>query len=196
MLSIRMQRLGRKGHPMYRVVVQDSRQSPTSGKYIALLGSYDPHTKTVNLSKDKAEFYLKNGAQPSDRVVRLFKAEKVTLPAWVKEPTKQERKIRNSDKLRKNRPAGTPAPEKPAEQAEGESEKTDEGEDSKDEAPKEDAPAKEAVEAEADDTSKEPEEPAKQPEEKQKTDSEKPEGAEEPGAETEKTDTESDDQKA
>lgn len=111
MLSIRLQRLGRKGHPVYRIVVQDSRQAPTSGKYVALLGNYDPHTKKANLVKDKAEHYLKHGAQPSERVVKLFVTEKIDLPKWVKQPTKQERKTRNSDKLRKNRPAEEPAAE-------------------------------------------------------------------------------------
>ena len=62
MLTIRMQRLGRKGHPTYRVVVQDVRQTPTSGKYVAMLGSYDPHAKTTTLARDKAEFYLSHGA--------------------------------------------------------------------------------------------------------------------------------------
>jgi len=100
-----MQRLGRKGHPTYRVVVQDSRQSPSSGKYVALLGSYDPHTKQSTLVKEKAEFYLTHGAQPSDRVVTLFKTENVKLPKWVADPTKQKREIRNPEKLRKNRPA-------------------------------------------------------------------------------------------
>lgn len=106
MLTIRMQRLGRKGHPTYRVVVQDVRQTPTSGKYIALLGSYDPHTRTSTLIREKAEFYLSNGAQPSARVVSLFKAEGVTMPAWVKqEHVSKTRGIRNPEKLRKNRPA-------------------------------------------------------------------------------------------
>ena len=58
MLTIRMQRTGRKGHAMFRVVVQDSRQTPTSGKVVAPLGSYDPHAKTVILNKEKAAFYL------------------------------------------------------------------------------------------------------------------------------------------
>lgn len=113
-----MQRLGRKGHPVYRVVVQDSRQSPTSGKYIALLGNYDPHTKTANITKDKAEHYLKHGAQPSDRVAKLFIDEKIALPKWVTKPVKHKRDTRNPDKLRRNRPPGEPAPEKPAEPAE------------------------------------------------------------------------------
>lgn len=119
MLAIRMQRLGRKGHPTYRVVVQDSRQTPTSGKYVALLGSYDPHTRKTTLVKEKAQFYIDHGAQPSTRVVRLLQSEGVTLPTWVKtEVSEKTRTIRNPQKLRKNRPAEPekePEAEAPAE---------------------------------------------------------------------------------
>jgi small subunit ribosomal protein S16 len=113
MLAIRMQRTGRKGHAQFRVVVQDSRFSPTSGRVVEYLGSYNPHTKTTTLDKEKAQTYLSNGAQPSDRVVILLKQEGVKLPAWVKEPSKHERTIRNPEKLRRNRPA-EPAAETPA----------------------------------------------------------------------------------
>lgn len=104
MLSIRLQRTGRKGHAQYRVVVQESRLSPTSGKFVAHLGHYNPHTKTSAVDKEKAEFYLKNGAQPSDRVVRLFSAEKIKLPEWVSKPADKKRQLRNPEKLRKNQP--------------------------------------------------------------------------------------------
>ena len=94
MLAIRMQRRGRKGHAMFRVVVQESRLAPTSGRTVAVLGSYDPHAKAVVLDKEKATTYLKNGAQPSDRVVRLLKSEGVKLPKWVQEPVQKSGKIR------------------------------------------------------------------------------------------------------
>ncbi len=110
MLVIRLQRTGRKGHAQFRVVVQDSRRTPTSGRIVAALGSYNPHNKEVILDKEKAALYLKNGAQPSDRVVRLLQAEKVALPAWVKLPTTKEGKLRNAEKLRRNRPAEEAAP--------------------------------------------------------------------------------------
>jgi small subunit ribosomal protein S16 len=111
MLAIRMQRTGRKGHAMFRVVVQDSRRTPTSGRIVAALGSYDPHTKTVQLQKDKAGFYLENGAQPSERVVRLFQAEGIALPKWVTPAsTTQSRNTRNPEKLRKNQPKEAVAP--------------------------------------------------------------------------------------
>ncbi len=105
MLVIRMQRTGRKGHAQFRVVVQDSRRTPTSGKIVAALGSFNPHTKETTLDKEKAAFYLEHGAQPSDRVVRLLKSEGVKLPTWVKDATANERKLRNPEKLRKNQPA-------------------------------------------------------------------------------------------
>jgi small subunit ribosomal protein S16 len=106
MLAIRMQRTGRKGHAMFRVVVQDSRRTPTSGKVVAQIGSYDPHSKSVVLQKDKAAYYLGNGAQPSDRVVQLLVSEGVKLPDWVKKTaTDKQRSVRNPEKLRRNRPA-------------------------------------------------------------------------------------------
>ncbi|HSX33717.1 MAG TPA: 30S ribosomal protein S16 [Candidatus Saccharimonadales bacterium] len=117
MLAIRMQRTGRKGHAMFRVVVQDSRVTPTSGKVVALLGSYDPHTKSAALDKTQAENFLKNGAQPSDRIAALFKQEGIRLPEWVTLATKKVGKLRNPEKLRKNQPKEAAAPvETPAEE--------------------------------------------------------------------------------
>ena len=104
MLTIRMQRTGRKGHAEFRVVVQDARRTPTSGKIVASLGSYNPHSKTTTLDKDKTSFYLERGAQPSSRVVSLLKTEGVKLPTWVKQLSTKERSLRHPDKLRKNRP--------------------------------------------------------------------------------------------
>lgn len=104
MLSIRMQRTGRKGHAMFRMVVQESRLTPTSGKVVANLGSYDPHAKTVVLDKEKAATFLKNGAQPSDRAAVLLQKEGVKLPKWVKLSEARSGKIRNPEKLRRNQP--------------------------------------------------------------------------------------------
>lgn len=105
MLAIRMQRTGRKGHAQFRMVVQDSRRTPSSGRVVATLGSYNPHTKVAAIDTEKAATYLKNGAQPSDRVAALLKKEGVALPSWVKDATKKERTTRNPEKLRRNQPA-------------------------------------------------------------------------------------------
>lgn len=119
MLAIRMQRTGRKGHAQFRVVVQDARLTPTSGRVVAQLGSYNPHTKATTLDKEKTSFYLTNGARPSDRVARLLQKEGVELPKWVSILADKERTIRNPEKLRKNQPE-QPAEEAPATEAEAE----------------------------------------------------------------------------
>ena len=59
MLAIRLQRLGRKAFPVYRVAVQESQRHPSSGRVVAYVGTYNPHTKDVTLNKEKVEFYLK-----------------------------------------------------------------------------------------------------------------------------------------
>lgn len=107
MLAIRLQRTGRKGHAQFRVVVQDARRTPTSGRFVYLLGSYNPHSKTAQINTEKAQYYLDNGARPSDRAARLLKEQGVKLPKWVALETKAAKKqgaIRNPEKLRKNQP--------------------------------------------------------------------------------------------
>jgi small subunit ribosomal protein S16 len=105
MLAIRLQRLGRKKYPVYRVAVQEAQRHPSSGRVVAYVGSYNPHTKQTSLNKEKVETYLKNGAQPSPRVVKLLEAEKISLPSWVKKrTTSQAKHIRHPEKLRKNAP--------------------------------------------------------------------------------------------
>lgn len=125
MLAIRLQRTGRKGHAQYRVVVQEARLTPTSGRVVFRLGNYDPHAKVLNIDTEKADFYLTHGAQPSDRVARLFKKNGVKLPDWVSISEPIKRDIKNTEKLRKHRPpepkeevAEVPAEEAAAEAAE------------------------------------------------------------------------------
>ncbi|HUC96078.1 MAG TPA: 30S ribosomal protein S16 [Candidatus Saccharimonadales bacterium] len=115
MLAIRLQRVGRKGHAMYRLAVQESQRHPSSGRVVAYVGTYDPHTKDAKVQVELAQKYLDNGAQPSPRVVKLLKDAGVKLPKWVvKFDNKQSKTVRNSEKLRKNRPAVEPV--KPAEE--------------------------------------------------------------------------------
>lgn len=117
MLAIRMQRTGRKGHAQFRVVVQDSRQTPTSGRVVANLGSYNPHTKQATLDLEKAGLYVKNGAQPSERVAKLLITEGVKLPSWVQTTdTKKQKTTKNAEKLRKNQPAAEVVAEEVAEE--------------------------------------------------------------------------------
>lgn len=105
MLAIRLQRIGRKAYPVYRVAVQESQRHPSSGRVVAYVGSYNPHTKDANIQVEAAQKYLDNGAQPTPRVVKLLKDAGVKLPKWVKEADASKQKsIRNPEKLRKNQP--------------------------------------------------------------------------------------------
>ncbi len=118
MLAIRLQRLGRKGYPVYRLAVQEAHRHPSSGRVVAYVGSYNPHTKEANIQVEAAQKYLDNGAQPTPRVVKLLKEAGVKLPKWVKEPTADKKKaLRNPEKLRKNQPKEETPAEEPVEEA-------------------------------------------------------------------------------
>jgi small subunit ribosomal protein S16 len=73
MVKIRLRRMGAKKQPTYRFVVADAR-SPRDGRFIEILGHYNPRTepKTLVVDQDKAKEWLAKGAQPSDPVRRLF----------------------------------------------------------------------------------------------------------------------------
>jgi small subunit ribosomal protein S16 len=115
MLAIRLQRLGRKSLPIYRLAVQEAQRHPSSGRVVSYVGSYNPHTKETHLNLEKLELYLGNGAQPTPRVVRILKDQKVKLPSWVKIPADKKRDIKHSEKLRRNQPAEEVVEEAPAE---------------------------------------------------------------------------------
>ena len=73
MLKIRLRRMGSKQDAFYRVVVSDSRATPT-GRFVDVLGTYDPGTDpaTVKLDVDKAEDWIRKGAHPSSTVKSLL----------------------------------------------------------------------------------------------------------------------------
>ncbi len=76
MVKIRMTRLGDKKTPFYRVVVADQRRA-RDGKFIEILGTYNPLTspEQINIDMERANYWIKNGAKPSDTVrVLLQKA--------------------------------------------------------------------------------------------------------------------------
>jgi small subunit ribosomal protein S16 len=76
-VSIRLRREGAKNRPYYKIVVADSR-SPRDGKFIEIIGTYDPKTPGNNssLKVERAEYWISKGAQPSDTVRSLIKRNK------------------------------------------------------------------------------------------------------------------------
>ena len=73
-VKIRLRRMGAKKAPFYRVVVADSRY-PRDGRFIEEIGYYDPTKEpaVVKIDAEKAEPWIKNGAQPTDTVKKLLK---------------------------------------------------------------------------------------------------------------------------
>jgi len=82
MVVIRLRREGTKNVPYYKVVVADQR-SPRDGKFIEIIGNYDPKKEGLNAKIDLArvDYWVQNGAQPSDTVRSLVKkVRKATAP--------------------------------------------------------------------------------------------------------------------
>ena len=79
-VKIRLRRMGSRNAAFYRVIVQDGRRAPT-GRFIETLGWYDPKQEGTNfsLNLDRADYWLGNGAQPSDTAASLIKKAR-TLP--------------------------------------------------------------------------------------------------------------------
>jgi small subunit ribosomal protein S16 len=77
-VRMRLTRVGSKKNPIYRVVVADSR-APRDGRFIEIVGRYNPQTdpSTIELDEAKVKDWLGKGAQPSDAVARLIKAANI-----------------------------------------------------------------------------------------------------------------------
>jgi len=78
-VKLRLTRVGSKKNPIYRVVVADSR-SPRDGKFIEIVGRYNPQTQpsTIEMDEAKVKDWISKGAQPTDSVRRLMKAQGIS----------------------------------------------------------------------------------------------------------------------
>lgn len=95
MLKMRLQRIGRRNNPSYRVLVVDSRQGPKSGKFVDTIGSYDPKDNRIALDGERARSWIAKGVQVSPTVHNLLVGQQIiegkkinVLPK--KSPIKQE----------------------------------------------------------------------------------------------------------
>jgi small subunit ribosomal protein S16 len=77
-VKLRLTRVGSKKNPVYRVVAADTR-SPRDGKFLEIVGRYNPRTEpsTIEFDEAKVREWLGKGAQPSDTVARLLKAKNI-----------------------------------------------------------------------------------------------------------------------
>ena len=75
MVRIRLRRVGAKGQPSYRIVVAD-KESPRDGRFIEILGFYNPRTSPATIQLDEGQIYnwISKGAQPTESVSQVFKS--------------------------------------------------------------------------------------------------------------------------
>ena len=98
MLKIRLKRTGRRGQPHYRIVVMES-SKPRDGKTIEEIGYYNPRLKpsVFDVDKERAQYWLSKGAQPSDTVAQYFVKEGI-LKQLKRGSTKPNTKKKTKDK--------------------------------------------------------------------------------------------------
>lgn len=82
MLAIRMRRAGAKNRPFFRIVVTEAK-SAREGRFVEVLGHYDPRTKpeTVKIDRERLSHWIKSGANPSDTVRTLIDRLPAETPA-------------------------------------------------------------------------------------------------------------------
>lgn len=97
MLTIRLNRVGKKNKPYFRIVLQEHTIAP-GGRHVEVLGSYDPHSKKTVLKEERIKEWIAKGAQASDTAHNLFvkngiisgEKKKVKIPAKKAEEAKKE----------------------------------------------------------------------------------------------------------
>lgn len=103
MLMMRLQRVGRRNDPSYRVVVTDKRTGPKSNKHVALLGSYNTKLDHVQLDTEAVKKWLAQGVQPSPTVHNLLvsqgviEAKKINVLPKKTVPIKEETLVESAD---------------------------------------------------------------------------------------------------
>jgi small subunit ribosomal protein S16 len=130
MLKIRLQRVGRKHEPVFRLVLTDSKNSPKSGKFLEVLGSYDSRRgERAEFKNDRVKYWLSMGAKTSDTVHNILVDKKVVSAKKINVlPLKRPILKPESDKPESPRVEETKSQEATAEEAKAEKETKEEPE--------------------------------------------------------------------
>lgn len=99
MLTIRLQRTGRRNQAQFRVVLTDSKNSPKSGRFKEVLGSYDPKSGATDFNVDRVKYWIGLGAQASGTVHNFLVDKKIVdgekknvLPKKTKQVKEEKKK--------------------------------------------------------------------------------------------------------
>lgn len=77
MLKIRLQRIGRKNDPSFRAVLTDSKNAAKSGKFLEIIGSYNPKAGVAKFDAEKVKFWISKGAQVSETMHNFLVSQKI-----------------------------------------------------------------------------------------------------------------------
>ena len=119
LVVIRLTRVGKKKQAHYRIVVAESKRA-VQGKFISILGWYNPHTKELQVKKDELKAWFDKGAMPSNTLAKLLKAQKIELPKWVK--IVEKKKAPKKKEEAEAKPAAAPKADEKAEEEGAETE--------------------------------------------------------------------------
>ncbi len=101
MVKLRLQRFGKRNYATFRLVAADSR-SPVKGKFIEILGHLDPHSKKSELNKERVEYWISTGAQPTRTVHNLLVKKRLLKAEKIKVTVKSRKKKKSGDEKPKN----------------------------------------------------------------------------------------------
>ncbi|MDA1337653.1 MAG: 30S ribosomal protein S16 [bacterium] len=111
MLTIRLQRKGKKNQPFYKIIVTEEKNSSTRGRSVEELGYYNPLTKERSLNGERAKYWMSVGAKPSDTVYNMLVTDSVI--EGTKIPKHKKSKKKEEPKAAPVASAEAPAPEQP-----------------------------------------------------------------------------------
>ena len=99
MLKIRLQRIGRKNDPSFRAVLTDSKNSTKSGRFLEILGTYNPKSGEKSLKSYRIKYWISQGAKPSETMHNFLVGDKLiegkkinVLPR--KKPTQKKKELK------------------------------------------------------------------------------------------------------
>ncbi|MDP3991210.1 MAG: 30S ribosomal protein S16 [Candidatus Nealsonbacteria bacterium] len=108
MLVIRLLRVGKKNQPSYKIVVTEKQNPPKGGRFVEQVGFYNPKTKEKILKKERAQYWISKGAQPSATVHNMLVREGVLQ----KPKISVHKKSKNEPKAEEKAPEAAPSQEK------------------------------------------------------------------------------------
>lgn len=112
MLTIRLIKIGKKNSPSFRLVLTDKKNPPRGGRFLEILGNYNPRSKEINLKKERLVYWLAQGAKTSDTVHNLLVSQAVIPGPKIRKNIKIKKKAEEIKKKETEETSGVDKSEK------------------------------------------------------------------------------------